>query len=803
MKCSPRLSNAQPRLIPLFSVALAILLTLGSPSYATPSQGAEQGRGTIAGEVTDQTGQRIPGAVVLLQPVSGERRETTSDARGEFAFDDVASGPYRVTASITGFTTGTAEVAVEAGVGRRITLALGLDGITAQVTVTAPSPQGYDAPRAAAATRLNVPIIDTPVSVQVVPRRVIEDQAALGLEDVYTNVSGVAESGNTLNAQTEIRPMIRGFETAVPLRNGLRATTVGAVDLVNIDSVEVLKGPASILYGALEPGGVLNYVTKKPLMAPRYDVAQQFGTNNHLRTTIDATGPLNAGRTLAYRAIGAFEDADSFRDSLHLRRVAFVPSITFRPSERTELFSDFSYSKETLPYDSGVPFGADGQPLVAPSKFFGDPALDGRRLTDAFSTVGVYRRLTSDLLLRSQFQFHRVHALNESIRHRGIGGTPGAEQVLRRYQNEDRTDDDYQFVTDVISTIDIGGTKHDALVGFDLAYQDSDFQRFRTNIPNIPVTGDSLGYVPPAVQPQEVILGSNRWAAVYAQDQIAALADDRLKVLVGARYDTSLGESNRDGVEQPSVESDKLTGRIGAGYKLTGALLAYASVAQSFTPQTPGTVDVNGALLDPQTGLQDEAGVKVELADGRLLSTMSVYQIRKENVPLSDLPLFNQTGQIAYFPGVTQRSRGLELDAAGRVSTRVSLFANYSFNNAQTVQNVNLPSQVGQPLGNTPRHLSRLWLAYDAAPGRGFGGGGGVRTQSSQTMQFDTLKLDGFTVADLGLWYRVPVADSRMLRFQVNVDNLFDQEYYVRSSDRSIVHPGAPLEARLTIGVEF
>ena len=383
MKCSPRCSNASPRLIPLFSVALAILLTLGRSSYATPSQGAEQGRGTIAGEVTDQTGQRIPGAVVLLQTVSGERRETTSDARGEFAFDDLASGPYRVTASITGFTTGTTEVAVEAGVGRRITLALGLDGITAQVTVMAPSPQGYDAPRAAAATRLNVPIIDTPVSVQVVPRRVIEDQAALGLEDVYTNVSGVAESGNTLNAQTEIRPMIRGFDTAVPLRNGLRATTVGAVDLVNIDSVEVLKGPASILYGAIEPGGVLNYVTKKPLMAPRYDVAQQFGTNNHLRTTIDATGPLNAGRTLAYRAIGAFEDADSFRDSLHLRRVAFVPSITFRPSERTELFSDFSYSKETLPYDSGVPFGADGKPLVEPSKFFGDPALDGRRLTDA------------------------------------------------------------------------------------------------------------------------------------------------------------------------------------------------------------------------------------------------------------------------------------------------------------------------------------------------------------------------------------------------------------------------------------
>src|SRR5687767_12734228 len=204
MECSRRFSNARRRFTTLCSAALGILLALGSSSYAASSQGAQQGRAGIAGEVTDQTGQRIPGAVVVLEPASGPRRESTSDARGEFAFDEVASGRYRVTASIAGFTTGSAEVDVEAGVGRRVTLALGLGGITAQVTVTAPSPQGYDVPRAAAATRLNVPIIDTPVSVQVVPRRVIEDQAALGLEDVYTNVSGVAESGNTLNAQTEI-----------------------------------------------------------------------------------------------------------------------------------------------------------------------------------------------------------------------------------------------------------------------------------------------------------------------------------------------------------------------------------------------------------------------------------------------------------------------------------------------------------------------------------------------------------------------------------------------------------------------
>ena len=789
-------------IIKMAAAVLVVACALAPSAEAQPRAQAA----VLAGQVVDATGQRIPGAVVVLEGDGGPRRETTSNARGEFRFEPVAAGSYRLTAASVGFAAATVPVTVDAAAPRPVTLALDIDALTSRITVMAPNPGGYQAPRAAAATRLNVPIIDTPVSVQVVPSRVIEDQAALGLEQIYTNVSGVTQSGNTLNAQTEVRPMIRGFETAVPLRNGLRATTVGAVDPVNVESVEILKGPASILYGTLEPGGVLNYVTKKPLFARQFEITQQFGSNSHLRTTVDATGPLNARRTVAYRAIAAFEDADSFRDAVHARRFTFVPAITFRPGERTELFADFSYSNERMPYDSGVPFGADGQPLVAPSTFFGNPSLDGRDLTDGFSSIGLFRRLSPNTLLRTQFQFHRVHALNESIRHRGLTGAPGAEMLRRRYQNEDRTDDDYQFVGDVVSTIALGGTTHDVLVGLDLAYQDSDFRRFRTNLGDIPITGNSLGYVPPAVQPQELILGTNRWIAAYAQDQVSLGPAGRLKLLLGARYDTSSGKGTRDGIEQTPSEDSSVTGRFGVGYKVTGAVLAYASVAQSFVPQTPGTVDVDGALLDPQTGLQYETGFKAQVLGDRLLTTVSVYHIRKDNVALSDLVLFNETGQIAFFPGVAERSRGVEVDAAGRLSDRLSVFANYSFNDAETVEHVNTPSQVGQPLGNTPRHLSRLWVAYDTpagGSGNGWGAGAGVRTQSSQAMQFDTLRLEGFAVADMALWYRYPVGIGRVLRVQVNADNLFDREYYLRASDRSIVHPGSPRAARLTVGVEF
>lgn len=793
--------------LPARTLSAAMLaLTALLPSSVAGAQATRTEPGVLRGVVVDAEGQRIVGATVVLTSGDGAVRETASDARGSFRIEELTSGPFTVTATSPGFEPRTMSVEISATEETQVRIPLDVAGVTVQLTVTAPSPDGYDAPRAAAATRLNVPIIETPLSVQVVPLRVIEDQNALGLEDVYDNVSGVVEAGNTLNAQSEVRPVIRGFEAGVPLRNGLRATTVGAVDLVNVESVEVLKGPASILYGALEPGGVLNYTTKKPLLAPRYEISQELGNDTHSRTTVDATGPLNDARTFAYRLNAAYQDSGSFRDEVDLDRLALMPSLTFRPDERNELFADFSFSRERVPYDSGVPFSLDGDPLVPIETFFGDPTLDGRNLQDYFTSVGYFRELRDEVTVRTQFQFHRASALNESIRHRGVGGEPGAEVLGRRYQNEDRTDDDYQFVGDVISSFNLGPTMHQALVGFDLAYQDSEFLRFRQNLPAIPITADpQVRFTPPAEQPLQTILGNTRWTAVYFQDQISALAGGRLRLLVGGRYDTSHAAGTRDAVPQAEVDADKLTWRFGAGYSVTPSTLAYASVSQSFRPQSAGTVDVDGNLLAPETGIQYEGGFKFELFDGRFLSTASVYHIRKDNVALFNNPLFVETGALTWFPGVAERSRGVELDLAGRLTDALSLIANYAYNDAETVENAADPSEVGEPLGNIPAHVSRVWAAYDISGGRlsGLGFGLGVRAQSEQRIQFDDLLLDGYAVVDLGAWYAFPVGAGRRLRVQVNVDNLLDKEYYLRGSDRSIVHPGAPLSAITSVGFEF
>jgi len=160
---------------------------------------------------------------------------------------------------------------------------------------TATSPViGYLAKRSATATKTDTPIIETPASVQVITRDVIDDQKALSLKDVYENVSGVQQAGNTLNAQTEVLPIIRGFESPTLLRNGLRSTMTGAVDLINVERVEVLKGPSSILFGAIEPGGIVNYVTKRPQAEASHTLTQEFGNFDYFRTSGDTTGALNA-----------------------------------------------------------------------------------------------------------------------------------------------------------------------------------------------------------------------------------------------------------------------------------------------------------------------------------------------------------------------------------------------------------------------------------------------------------------------------------------------------------------------------
>lgn len=715
-------------------------------------------------------------------------------------------GSHGVAAGLRILLTGTGMEAVEQPGGgfllRKAPVGVGtLPAVTVSAqteTATGPVP-GYAARRSATGTKTDTPLREVPASVQVVSREVIDDQKALSLRDVYENISGVQASGNTLNAQTEVLPIIRGFESPSLMRNGLRATYVGAVDMINIERVEVLKGPASILYGALEPGGIVNYVTKRPQDASSQVFEQQIGSDNFRRTSGDLTGRIDEQGSWLYRLNFARTDSDSFRDEMHLERTAIAPSFLWRSSADTELLLDFSYIKEKQPYDAGIPMDANGRPLAAKTAFFNDPDLAGRSNEDYYAAYQLTHAIGPTWSLRNQFQFHRARNKNETLRPRGISGN----NLLMRYQNEDREDDELQFVLDAIGKFSIGSIAHTLLIGAEYVKQETDWLRFRANAPAVAIDDHPVvDYTPPANQTFGVDLGQTLWKSLYVQDQLSLLEGGRLKLLIGGRFDDVTTQSRSDGTAAPDVEDRAFTGRGGLLYQLTPRHSAYLSVSQSFTPQQGSTVDANGDPLDPERGEQYEAGVKSAFLDEQLFLTVAVYQIEKKDVAVFDQDLYDTTGQSAYFSGVRQQSRGVEFDLAGNLTRRLKVSASYGYVDTEVLANAGDPAQVGRPLPGMSPHTARLWLAYTSdrsGPLGGLGVGGGARYVGKSTAQADVnLELPAYTVADAGVWYQW----SRV-RASLNVRNLFDEDYISRASTSAIAHPGAPRTVTAAASISF
>lgn len=657
---------------------------------------------------------------------------------------------------------------------------------------TATSPViGYLAKRSATATKTDTPIIETPASVQVITRDVIDDQKALSLKDVYENVSGVQQAGNTLNAQTEVLPIIRGFESPTLLRNGLRSTMTGAVDLINVERVEVLKGPSSILFGAIEPGGIVNYVTKRPQAEASHTLTQEFGNFDYFRTSGDTTGALNADESLLYRLNFAYTDSDSYRDYMKLERSAIAPSLLWKISDQTELLLDFSYSKEKQPYDTGIPLDAEGKPLTSREAFFGYPDLDGRSNEDVYAGYQLTHILNPTWTIRNQLQYHRAHSENEALRARSVFGN----SLRMRYQNEDRVDDEVQFVLDATAKFSTGAVDHTFLIGTDLIKQESDFDRFRVNTPNYAISDSpNVNFNPPANQTQTKDISKTDWMSIYFQDQMSLLSDDRLKLLIGGRFDDVVTKSSADGIDTVDIKDQAFTGRAGMLYMLSDNHSVYFSSSQSFRPQFAFAVDINGKPLDPETGRQYEVGFKSAFFNEKLLSTISVFEIKKKNVAVFDQSLFDSTGQNAYFPGVKQESRGFEFDLAGNLTDQLKVIANYSYTDTQIIENQGDLSQEGLPIGGVSPHAARIWMSYNfKGPLNGLGIGGGVRYVGESTAQFDpNLEIDPYRVTDIAAWY-----SWDNIKASINVKNLFDEEYIVRASNNSIAHYGA---ARTIIG---
>ncbi|AEG01285.1 TonB-dependent siderophore receptor [Methylomonas methanica MC09] len=664
---------------------------------------------------------------------------------------------------------------------------------------TDPYNPDYSLPNASTATKTDTPIMETPYSIQVVPKQVIDDIQGIRPNDALDYVSGVyrsSGSGDFFESSTR-----RGFNSlSGDYRDGapfpVADYIIGGRDLASTERVEVLKGPASLLYGMTNPGGVVNYITKKPLATPYYSLQQQFGSYDLYRTTVDATGPITDDKSLLYRFNLAYKSADSFRDFVNSERTFIAPMVTWNISPRTQINFELEYDTGHVVFDRGIPAIGNRPANLPQNRFLGEPVNYE------------YERIMVGMNWSHAFNENWTlsHRFNMQFLGQNGSSTSGTGMVdattLRRfglYQSQSPEDQPvYYNSVNLMGHFDTYGLKHTLLLGGDHYHSSVDTtQRFISSTINIndPVyLGLPAALGNPATNNQLSV--SSDWFGLYLQDQIKL--PYHLSMLAGFRYDSAESSTVFNGRLSEVPRQDNLSPRGGVIWQPLPELSVYGSYSENFTSvSSPG---IGGNLLQPETAQQWEFGLKTELFDKRFMGTLAWFDLTKQNVRIPDPNLPGNSLSIG-----EANSAGLELDIKGEVLPGWNIIGSYAYTPDATVT-VGRESEVGRRFRGVPRHGGSLFSTYELQSGlfQGLKFGGGVITRSSQKTDIDatTAVLPGYTTVNLLSSYSWKMGGST-LTTQFNINNLLDKEYFPSSFNRNGIEVGAPRTFMGSVRIEY
>jgi iron complex outermembrane receptor protein len=572
--------------------------------------------------------------------------------------------------------------------------------------------------------------------------------------------------------------------------------------MANVERVEFLKGPAASLYGASEPGGTLNIVTKRPLWQSAQSVEGYVGSFDFLRATIDSTGPIT--ENFAYRLNVALEDRGGFRDFVDTERSLFAPAFTWKISRATRLDYNGEWLSHKTPLDRGVVAINNQLGAVPRERFLGEPA-DGK------------------VTLENQtHQFVLEHDLNQAWTGRlALSYKSGAlqgysteaqptlqadQQTLRRQRRyRDYASEDITLQGEVVGRLRAGGVEHELTLGAETYRFQLDQLMLRVNPTagspyaiNVfnPVYGQPQPVPGPNTQTQE----DQRNLAFYMQDVIKLGSSWRL--LAGLRHDSYEQQlmNLRTGIlttQRPSAT----TPRLGLSYLPSNQWTVFGNAGKSFRPNV--STNAAGGAFDPESGNAMEGGVKWENSRRTLGATFALFDIRKSNVLTADPanPGFSITaGDV--------RSRGFDADLSGQLGRAWRINASFTYNDAYVEQDNTL--ELGGRLLNIPKVNGSVLLVYEGAAAEGrFGVGGGVtytgdrlgeaRTQAQAVAGIPEFELPAYTLVKAVAYWRA----SPKLRFSLDIDNLFDKTYYTQSFQRTWVAPGSPRTVTLGMQTKF
>lgn len=660
--------------------------------------------------------------------------------------------------------------------------------------------EGYRASRSATGTKTDTALIETPVSVQVISREVMDDQQILTLGDAIKNVSGVytrqGPDGNTMDSFN-----IRGFEVdsyGGSYLDGVKDFSRAPKETAGLERIEVLKGPAAIMYGRIEPGGMVNRVSKTPQVDEFTKLQQQVGTDNYYRTTLDSNGSLSSDQSWLYRVNVAVEDADGFKDNTHNKRTYIAPQIEWHISEQTSVRTGLEYQENdrswALTY--GTIGDADGPVDVPISTNLHDK--DDNYQDDSLTWHLTWKHEFNDDWAVQQ----RVTYVDRTSIAKGTGLDSADENgnYVRDYWGWD--DEQAQIGStnlDLTGKFTTGTINHTLLAGVD--YFDEDYnsggwafggtaQPSNIYTPNHDDAPYDLDYT------TADYWYTNKNSGVYLQDQMA-MFENRLHILVGARYDSTNYTFHWDGSEF-NPRDKALTWRGGILYQLQPNLSVYASYVEGF-----GSSNYDwstGTIFDPQTSNQYEVGTKFEVTP-EIGITVAAFQLIKDNLTMADPADITKT-----ILAGEATSEGFELDITGQINDNWNVIAAYAYTDVRFTRSDTLQ---GERMHSVPRHGASLWSTYEFGSS-GWQTGGGIvyrserlGTQRAWSPDLYPYMLDAYTLLDLMVSYEFTISNLPV-KAQLNISNATDERYYPSTyGNNQRIALGEPRNVMGSINVHF
>lgn len=657
--------------------------------------------------------------------------------------------------------------------------------------------QGVVPKESGASTKLDTPLVETPQSVSVVTREEIEARGSRSVQEAVSYAPGVLVGVGGEDSRVD-DVTIRGFDAGGFSGNvyldGLRVPAGGQwtrsqFDVFGLESVEILKGPSSVLYGQVSPGGLVNMVSKRPSAEARHSIGTGYGSFDTWQVQGDSTGPLDSNGDFLYRIAGSYRDGGSQIDHTDLQRFFLAPSITWNISEDTSLTI-----LANIQEDRG---GATYQFLPVTGSLYKTPL--GRIDRDGFigePDFNTFNRDQYSIGYELKHRFNEVFSIEQNLRYSDIETLyesvvagrvpPDADGNLARRAVRGIGDAHSLTVdTRVKAEFDTGPVEHVALAGVDYIRASWNHDRSGSievgpiNIFDPVYSGVGGNFLPQVGQ--DVV---EHQLGLYLQEQMAW---KNWRLTVGGRYDDS-DSSLFDTIAGTTtkVNNYQSTGRAGLLYLFDSGIAPYASYATSFEP-VAGT-DSTGAAFDPSEGKQVEVGVKYEPKNFNALFTLSAFELTQENVLTLDPndPLFQtQTGEIEV--------QGVELEAKVGLTEGLSVIGGWTVLDSEITRNND--GNVGNSLGSAPRQTGSLWLDYTFGDGplEGLGFGSGVRYVSSRFGDSaNTYRLPSYTVLDAGIRYDCGKLSPSLEGMQVSLTgtNLADRDYVAKAETVSSANYG-------------